>query len=472
MSGPIRLRTRLLLTYALLIVLGFGGLAWLAGVQIADAAQKDFTTALRLQTELLAYSLAENVEHFFDGDESKRDLERRLADFATQLEGSVVLLDSDGRVLMDSHGQAIAGDRWQTPEINAALARRVSHVIRTDRHGMLGLFATAPVVNGDDLVGVIEVGRPLSAATAAVRQRWLGLAGGVLGLGMLAVTASLVLSASLIRPLEALRAAALRLAAGDLDQRLPNMRQDEIGQVATAFNTMAAQVQTMVEEQRAFAANASHELRTPLTTIRLRSEALRSEELDPPLARQYIAEIDDEASRLSGLVEDLILLARLDAGRAVRGTEEIDVSRVARGLIRELEPLPEAQGIELKLIVPPDLPTLTASIHHLRVLLRNLLSNALTYTPAGGMVTCALDVDQSFLKISVTDSGQGIPAHDLPHITERFYRGDKAHTRAAKGSGLGLALVQSIIHCYGGSLNITSPGLGQGTSVCVWWPRD
>jgi signal transduction histidine kinase len=373
---------------------------------------------------------------------------------------------------MDSHGQAIAGDRWQTPEINAALARRVSHVIRTDRHGTLGLFATAPVVNGDDLVGVIEVGRPLSAATAAVRQRWLGLASGVLGLAILAVAASLVLSASLIRPLEALRAAALRLAAGDLDQRLPSTRQDEIGQVATAFNTMAAQVQTMVEEQRAFAANASHELRTPLTTIRLRSEALRNEALDPTLAHQYIAEIDDEASRLSGLVEDLILLARLDAGRAVRGTEEIDVSRVARGLIRELEPLPEAQGIELKLIVPPDLPTLTASIHHLRVLLRNLLSNALTYTPVGGMVTCALDVDQSFLKISVTDSGQGIPADDLPHITKRFYRGDKAHTRAAKGSGLGLALVQSIVHCYGGSLNITSPGLGQGTSVRVWWPRD
>ena len=102
--------------------------------------------------------------------------------------------------------------------------------------------------------------------------------------------------------------------------------------------------------------------------------------------------------------------------------------------------------------------------------MRNLLSNALTYTPAGSRVTCVLDVDHSFLKISVTDTGQGIAADDLPHVIERFYRGDKAHTRAVKGSGLGLALVKSIVDCYGGRFEITSPGLGQGTTAFVWWP--
>jgi signal transduction histidine kinase len=332
------------------------------------------------------------------------------------------------------------------------------------------LYAAAPILHDESVMGVLQMARPVIAAEAAVRQRWWTLASGAVLLVLLSGGVSLLLASSLTRPLETLRTGALRLAAGDLAQRLPETRQDEIGQVTTAFNYMAEQVQTMVEEQRAFAANASHELRTPLTAIRLRSEALRTDHLDDTLARQYIAEIDDEATRMSGLVEDLILLARLDAGRGVRGSEEIDAARMARGILREIEQLPEAQGIQLNLIAPANLPILTASLNHLRVLLRNLLSNALAYTPTGGTITCALKEEAGFLLISVTDTGQGIAPGDLPHVTERFYRGDKAHTRAVKGSGLGLALVQSIVTCYDGRLEITSPGLGQGTTVRIWWP--
>jgi signal transduction histidine kinase len=471
MKRPLRLRARLLLTYTLLIILGFGGLAWLAGGQIAVAAQEDFAAALQAQTELLAHSLEEDVEQFLEGEESGQELASRLANFASQLKGSLILLDARGRVVIDSRGQTSNGERRQTPEINAALSGRSAHAIRAAADGGMNLYTAAPLLHDGKVFAVIQLARPMSETVAAVRQRLWTLAGGVLLLGLLATGASLLLAASLTRPLEVLRTVALRLAAGDLNQRVPVTRQDEIGEVATAFNTMAEQVQTMVEEQRAFAANASHELRTPLTTIRLRSEALRGGQLEPALTQQYIAEIDDEATRLSGLVEDLILLARLDAGRAVRGTEEIDVARIARGLIRELEQLPEAQGVAIQLVAPPDLPALTASIHHLRVLLRNLLSNALAYTPAGGTVTCTLQADESCLHIVVTDTGRGIAPQDLPHVTERFYRADKAHTRSGSGSGLGLALVQSIIDCYGGRLEIHSPGLGQGTSAQVCWPR-
>lgn len=470
MIKPQRLRTRLLLTYALLIIGGFGGLAWLAGGQIARAAQEDFADALLAQSELLARSLEENVEHFLEGQESAAELTRRLANFASQVGGPLVLLDADGRVITDNEGRATVGERRQAPETNAALAGSPAHAIRADPQEGLSLFAAAPIVHEGKLLGVIQVVRPISAADAVVRQRWWALAGGVLLMGLLAVGASLVLATSLARPLDALRNAALQLAAGDLEQRLPEMPQDEIGQVATSFNYMAAQLQTMIEEQRAFAANASHELRTPLTTIRLRSEALRNDRLEAELARQYIVEIDDETARLSGLVEDLILLARLDAGRAVRGTEEIDVPRLARTLLRELEQMPEAQGVDLRLIMPPDMPTVTASIHHLRVLLRNLLSNALAYTPSGGTITCTFEVENSFLKIVVADNGQGIAAEDVPHLTERFYCADKAHKRTVKGAGLGLALVQSIVQCYEGRLEIHSPGLDQGTTVFVWWP--
>jgi signal transduction histidine kinase len=104
------------------------------------------------------------------------------------------------------------------------------------------------------------------------------------------------------------------------------------------------------------------------------------------------------------------------------------------------------------------------------VLLRNLLSNALAYTSPAGTVTWRLEVEDAYLKITVADTGQGIAAEDLPHVTERFYRADKAHTRGTKGAGLGLTLVQSIVQCYGGRLEVASPGPGQGTAVSVWWP--
>jgi signal transduction histidine kinase len=332
------------------------------------------------------------------------------------------------------------------------------------------IYAAAPVFEDEKVLGVVQLSRPVTDAAAAVRRRWWALAGGVSVLSLLAVVASSWIAASLARPLEQLRVSTLRLAAGDLDTRLPDLGSDEIGQVAAAFNDMADKVQAMLEEQRAFASNASHELRTPLTTIRLRSEALRAGTLDPATARQYSAEIDDEVARLGGLVEDLILLSRLDAGRAARGQESVDVVRLAQAALRDLSSLAQTQGVALLLDTPAARPTVWAASNHLRVVLRNLLSNALTYTPAGGSVTCRLRVEGDHLVLVVADTGQGVAPEDLPHLFERFYRADKAHGRAIRGAGLGLALVRSIVETYGGAVTLTSSGLGQGTTVQVIWP--
>ena len=469
------LRARMILTYTLLIVVGFGGLAWLAGGQISRAAQEDFAAAHLAQTALLARSLTEDAEHYLHEPTADQALRDRLQDFWDQLQTPIVLFDADGRAVFDVDGPIARDKSTQTPEIMSAHTGIAAYAIRPNPAGEMTVFAAAPIFDEGKAIGVVQTARPLHAADATVRQRWSALAIGVSVLALLTVIASSWLATSLTRPLEALRGAALRLAAGDLTQRLPTNRADEIGQVATAFNHMAAEVQMMLEEQRAFAANAAHELRTPLTSIRLRSEALRNEALESALARQYIAEIDDEAARLGGLVEDLSLLARLDAGRDVRGSDQIEVARLVRSLQREFATYPEAQEVTFNLVSPSDLPPLTASLNHLRVLLRNLFSNALAYTPAGGSITCTLERvgdkgEDEELLITVTDTGQGIAADDLPHVTERFFRADKAHTRAVKGTGLGLTLVQSIVQRYRGRLEITSAGLGQGTSVRVWWP--
>jgi signal transduction histidine kinase len=298
----------------------------------------------------------------------------------------------------------------------------------------------------------------------------MALAVGALGLAALAVLAGSWLATSQTRPLEQLRVSALRMAQGDFSQRLPEDRHDEIGELAAAFNHMAGQVERMMEEQRAFATNAAHELRTPLTTIRLRSEVLREGTMDKPTSLRYIAEIDDEATHLSNLVNDLFLLSRFDAGRAELGREQIEPQRLARSLVNELSPRAVRQNVRLVLEESEGLPVITTNQNHLRVVFYNLLDNALKYTPAGGLVDWRMQMEDGRLRVTIRDTGLGIAPEELPRLFERFYRTDKAHERTVSGTGLGLSLVRSIVTAYGGRITIDSGGLGQGSVAEVWWP--
>lgn len=462
------LRARLLLTYLSLILIGFGGLALFAGRQIESSAIEDYENNLVVQTGLIARALHEPVEEFREGELRQDAVSGRLEAYATELDARLLLLDTNGRAWLASDGPAFSIDQRERPEVAAALDGRTTYDTRAEG-GTTMIYTAAPVLEDGRVISVLQIVAPLQSARRLVVQRWLTLGGGVLALALLGVLASLWLSASLTRPLARLRDAALQVAGGDLEARVP-VGNDEMGEVAAAFNHMAGQVQAMLEEQRAFASNASHELRTPLTTVRLRSEALREGALDEETTGQYIAEIDDEVRRLSGLVQDLILLSRLDSGRARPGQEQIDVVRMLRSLLAEMSPEAEAKGIKVTVQAPPDLPAVCAGLNHLRVVFRNLLDNALKYTPAGGEVRCRLAVDGDSLHVTVADTGRGIAAADLPHVFERFYRADKARSREIQGVGLGLSLVRAVVQAYGGRIEVQSPGPDQGTTVELWWP--
>ncbi|MCB0189696.1 MAG: hypothetical protein KDE31_35740, partial [Caldilineaceae bacterium] len=258
---------------------------------------------------------------------------------------------------------------------------------------------------------------------------------------------------------------------------------DEIGAVGLAFNQMAEQVEAMVAEQRAFASNASHELRTPLTTMRLRTEALLANQLDAEIQQQYIAEIDQEVTHMSGLVDDLILLSRLDAHRLAVGTEQVDVVRVARSVCQELNAAITAKALTVDLEMPSaELPSVQANLNHLRVALRNLCENGVKYTTEQGHIHISFARDGAMIRGTVVDDGQGIAPEDLPHVHKRFHRAaqsrqrqqgtgnDRPYDDHREGSGLGLALVQSIVALYGGKLIVDSAGLGRGTTATIWWP--
>ena len=482
---PRSLRVRLILTFTGLIVVGFGGLALLAGQQISSAARRDYELRMTNEAALIARSLAESSPAQSDTPPTEQELNTILAGLNPHAEMHVSLLavrtGNDSSFERDEHfregvmpeqGWPLPDDLRQYPELAAASRNTILVDHRNDASGRAMLFTAAPVISGPFFMGYIQLSEPASVLHRAVRERWATLGLGVLAITAVALIASIWLSTSLIRPLEKLRDSAIRLSQGELSHRVDLHTQDEIGAVARAFNQMAEQVQAMIEEQRAFASNASHELRTPLTTMRLRTEALRHDRsLDDKTQQQYVVELDDELVRLSGLVNDLVLLSRLEAGRAEVGTEQIDPVRFAHSL--QLAMSDQARDHQITLTLEPavDRPvTVNGSLNHLTILFRNLLENAIKYTPAGGRITWRIFVEGENVMFTVQDTGQGIAPEQLPHVFERFYRADKSHSRSIPGTGLGLTLAKSIVETYGGQMEITSPGIGLGTTVTISWP--
>ena len=462
------LRAKLLASYLGLIVLGFGGLTVLAGWQIANSAYTDFAATLQVNAALLAARLStpsheareEHQPSATGGQVDAVDLRR----IASSVNGRILLLDAHSTVLFDS---ATGAPRQRGfPGITTG-----GYTLAVDEQGITQIVTTAPIRIGEEGNGYVQLAAPVAQPQAMVRQRWFALGVGFLLFALAGIGVSLWLLGSLTRPLARLRATALALAVGDLQQRVPTPGRDEIGAVAQAFNQMADQVEAMLAEQRAFASNASHELRTPLTTIRLRTEPLLAGEVDPATAHRYLTEIHQEVIRMAGLVDDLILLSRLDAHRLAVGEEEVDTVRLVRRLQQEVAPLAAAKGITVQMATPvTPLPPIQTNLNHAHVVMRNLLDNALKYTPTGGQVVVTMTQQETMLQLAVADTGQGIAAADLPNITKRFFRADKAHQRQTDGTGLGLALVQSIVDLYGGRIMIHSAGLNQGTTVTIWWP--
>lgn len=470
--GHWRFRTRLIVTYVSLILLGFAGLSLLAGNQISAGAVQDFERSLEAQAALVGRNLRDTVEHFAENETSYAAVETAVTELANDLNLQITLIDMRGIAWVSSNPDLVSTNFGEDPEVLAVLNREPNVVVdtRPDSQNVSTTYTAVAISHEGKLMSVARVAVPASETVAVINQRYWALAGGVLGLTALALVAALWLAASFTRPLEDLQASAMKLAAGDLSQRVTVTRQDELGQLGQTFNHMVEQVEAMLLEQKAFASNASHELRTPLTTIRLRSEALREGNLDEATAQQYVAEIDDEVARLGRLVNDLIQLSRFDSGRAEVGNELIDPVRLGRSLCQQMQKTADAKQIRLTFEAPNQLPLIQANQSHLRIVLHNLLGNALKYTPDGGQITWRLVLEDGYLRSEIEDNGIGLSADDISHLFERFYRADKAHTRATGGTGLGLPLAKSIVEFYNGRIQIDSDGLGQGSIATVWWP--
>lgn len=465
------LRTRLIVLYSGLILFGFGGLAYWAGQQIEAAARQDFEYRAASEVAIVARALIEPVEHYLEGEITQADVASVLENYARQTNSGLTLINSQGVGWLTTVADAGDGAYLNQPEIITARDNRITHETRHNSHGELMIYTAAPLLEDGRVISVVQLIVPLDDVQSSIRQRWMTLGIGVASLGIIVMLVSVIISASLTRPLARMRQAAIQISEGDFSAHLPDQRRDEIGQVARTFNTMSRRVQAMLEEQRAFASNASHELRTPITTIGLRVEALQGDTISPDKRARYIQEIEAEIRRMKNLVDDLILLSRFDAGSVEIGRDMVDMPRFARQLIKEMQPQAEERKIGIALLADDTVPPVRANLTHLHVLFRNILDNAIKYMgDSGGEVQWHIHMEDGWLVSTIADTGKGIDASELAYVLKRFYRADESHSRVVPGAGLGLSLVQSIVAAYGGIFTLDSPGSDAGTTVTVTWP--
>jgi two-component system phosphate regulon sensor histidine kinase PhoR len=268
----------------------------------------------------------------------------------------------------------------------------------------------------------------------------------------------------------ALRGQAVQDRELDLDDRvlLMNARPLPSGGAVLVIHDLT-EVRRLEAMRRDFVANVSHELKTPLTSISGYAETLLSDVPDPETTRRFLQTIVANTQRMQRLVDNLLDLARLEAGHWQPEPEPLDVAEIANEAWEGVTEGARNSAVQFSVEIAASADTVVVDPDALHQILTNLLENALRYTPAGGRITCRSGVDGAGIAISVTDTGSGISPEHLPRIFERFYRSDASRSRDLGGTGLGLAIVKHLVEAHGGRVSAQSQR-GLGTTIICWFP--
>ncbi len=363
----------------------------------------------------------------------------------------LLLVDADGRVVADSEGRSAD---LSVPESD--------------------LEKGAPITVDGRQVGTLIVASGLGTLTPnqsdflSQVNRLMIAAAVIAGLAVLLVVS--FQTRRIVAPVRALATAARRVADGDLSQRVPVTSRDELGEMAAAFNSMAAELEQQHELRRRAMADVAHELRTPLSVLQIDLESIEDGLTNP--TPEVIARLRDEVALLNRLVEDLRMLSLAEAGELQMEIHPLDLRELVQSAVERMQGAAREKGVALSAALPDGLSPVAGDRQRLAQVLLNLLSNALRHTPAGGRINVAArQVGDAEVQVAVQDSGDGIPADELPHVFERFYRTDLARGRGTGGSGLGLTIVRSLIEAQGGRIWVDTV-VGQGSTFAFALPTS
>lgn len=458
-----RLFAKLLLSFLAVVFVGVVVVSFLANRAAAREVhgfmfRGGMTTESALVQALAGYYRGRGT---WDGVERLLEAEYGRGEMASMMGQQLIVANAAGQVVADT-SNSLLGQTLDDPELAAGTAievdgQRVGVLIARGGMGMDGMGMTGEAAN--DLLARVNRAIWLAALSAGASALVLG---GLLAYG-------------LVRPIGRLTTATAAVARGDLSQRVPVTTKDEIGDLATAFNAMAADLQKTGQLRRDMTADIAHELRNPLAALQGSIEAVMDGVLPP--TEENLQPLLDQTQLLTRLVDDLRTLALADAGQLPLHRAHTDPAGLVRSAVAQFAAQAEAKNIVLRADIPAELPRLSLDPQRIAQVLGNLLGNAVRHTPEGGSVVCRLTSDgavQAVRKLAtftVSDTGPGIPPDALPHIFERFYRVDRSRARVEGGTGLGLAIAKQLVEAHGGHISALSDGVpGHGTTITFTLP--
>ncbi|MFR8291210.1 MAG: ATP-binding protein [Dysosmobacter welbionis] len=379
----------------------------------------------------------------------------------------ILVTDSAGKVLYDTRetNDALGEYSFYTEIVQALLGNDVFS--SSYRDGAFRSRAASPVLYQNQIIGAVYA-YEYDTEQAALLEGRRAIHCGSPPASRWWCCVSRLLSRALTRKIGQLLTAIREVREGAYSHRAEVPGRDEIAQLAQEFNSLTDRLQTTENARRRFVSDASHELKTPLAAIRLLTDSiLQTENIDRETAREFVTDIGQEAERLSRITEDLLRLTRLDSNVLERPVV-VDALPVLEQVMRMMSLVAQEKGTELTYRAEGTC-TMLATRDEIHQIIYNLTDNAVKYTPPGSTVQVSLFREGDQVVLTVEDNGAGIPEEDLPRIFERFYRVDKARSRAAGGTGLGLAIVRDTVEKRGGTVEAANRP-GGGAVFTVRWP--
>jgi signal transduction histidine kinase len=423
---------------------------------------------------------AQELAHLLTSGAAPEVIAAKVAYLSQVFRANILIIDAAGRVCDPCGirgdwavypGMLLSGSDAQAVLSGKTISRQGQHPLF---EGVRFLWVGTPVMENGQTTGGIFMFAPLEPINARVRGLATALMGALLAGAALAGVLSFFTARKFSRRLVAMDGVARAMADGNYAARILPKGDDEVARLGASLNTLAqelqqriAAVEQMDQARRGFVTAVSHELRTPLSIIQGYTEAILDGMATEAEKEQYLKAIYEESERLHRLTDELLDLRRMEAGAVSVRREEIRLEDVAAGAAARFNTRAADAGIDFQVNAAPS-PPVAGDAHRLEQVVVNLLENAFRFTPAGGKVMLAVRPGTAGVELSVTDSGAGIAAADLPYIWDKFYRTDRARTRYSGGSGLGLAIVREIVELHGGRVEVTSvPGEGSVFTVTL-----
>ncbi|MEG1720396.1 MAG: HAMP domain-containing sensor histidine kinase [Pseudoflavonifractor sp.] len=460
------LQTKFALTYVVIIASVLILLNTYPVLASRDLAITSKKTSLQSQVSLLSSSLATLETLTAEG------VSRVFTDvLGSDSQNRTMVTDAAGFILYDNGGEGeTLGHYALLGEVVTALRGNGYDVFRSEyRDGAFRSCAAAPVVYRNMIIGSVylyEYDTDQGALLIGIQNNLRSIS---IVICIVALLLSLVFSRALTRRIGTLLAAIRIVREGEYSHRVGLAGHDELSQLSDEFDQLTGRLQTTEEVRRRFVSDASHELKTPLASIRLLTDSiLQSEGMDADTAKEFVSDIGQEAERLTRITEKLLTLTRMDTVPTAI-TEPVDVKYVVDRVSHMLTPLARAVNVSLACYLDEGCVIL-ATQDDLYQIAFNLMENAVKYNLPGGIVTVKLFTAGDRVLLRVEDPGVGIPVADMPKIFDRFYRVDKARSRAAGGTGLGLSIVRDTAKQHGGIVTVHSRDGAQGTCFEVRFP--